>query len=315
MRQSPLIQAVFSRPASISAIAALLFALLLPPARAQEVEPRAYSNVPVGINFFLAGYTYSEGDIAFDPSSRISDAKYDLNSGFLAYARSLDAWGNSAKFDLILPYSSFSGHAMVGGQRREREMSGPGDPRFRFSVNFHGAPALSLKEFAGYRQDLIVGASLQVTAPWGQYDASRLVNIGGNRWSFKPQIGASKAIGPWTLEATAAVTLFTDNSDFFAGGTRSQEPLYALQGHVIHAFPGGVWASFDTTAFAGGRTTINGTLNSDLQQNWRLGGTLAVPVNLRNSIKFFASSGVSARTGNNYDLFGVLWQYRWGGGL
>ena len=221
----------------------------------------------------------------------------------------------SGKFDAIVPYTWLSGTADTPGQQLQREVSGLADPTFRLSVNVFGAPALTAKDFAAYEQDLIIGASLQVTAPWGQYDASRLVNIGGNRWPFKPQIGVSKAIGPWTLEATAAVTLFTDNNDFFAGGTRSQEPLYALQGHVIHAFPTGVWASFDATAFTGGRTTVNGTLNSDLQQNWRLGGTLAVPLNLRNSLKFFASSGAAARTGNSYDLFGVLWQYRWGGGL
>ena len=79
--------------------------------------------------------------------------------------------------------------------------------------------------------------------------------------------------------------------------------------------PTGIWASLDATYFVGGRTTVNGVLNSDLQQNWRLGGTLAFPVNPENSIKLYASSGVSARTGDSYDLIGVAWQYRWGGGL
>lgn len=118
----------------------------------------------------VAGYVHAEGEIAFDPSLPVADAKFHSATEVLAYAHSLDAWGNSAKFDLILPYSSFSAHAMVSGKPKEREMSGPADPRLRFSVNFHGASALSLKEFAGYRQDLIVGASLQVTAPLGDYD-------------------------------------------------------------------------------------------------------------------------------------------------
>jgi hypothetical protein len=38
-------------------------------------------------------------------------------------------------------------------------------------------------------------------------------------------------------------------------------------------------------------------------------------VNARNSAKLYVSSGVSARTGNNFDLVGIAWQYRWGGGL
>ena len=95
---------------------------------------------------------------------------------------------------------------------------------------------MSLKEFQSYQQDLIVGVSLQVSAPTGQYDSSRIVNIGANRWWFKPQLGVSKAIGAWTLEGTAAVTFFTDNNDFFAGTTRSQDPLYSFQTHAIYSF-------------------------------------------------------------------------------
>ena len=160
-----------------------------------------------------------------------------------------------------------------------------------------------------------MGASLQVSVPAGQYDSSKLVNIGTNRWSFKPEIGASKALGPWTLELKAGVTLFTTNTDFFNGNRRSQDPLYSLQWHAIYSFSSGIWASVDATYFAGGRTTLNDSLQNDLQQNWRIGGTLAFPVNARNSIKLYASSGVSARTGNSFDLIGIAWQYRWGGGL
>ena len=314
MRQSPLIRAAFPRPASISCIAALLLALLLPPAQAQEIEPRAYSNTPVGINFLLAGYVYSDGDIAFDPSSRIADAKYDLDSGFLAYAHSLDMWGSSAKFDLILPYSSFSGHGMAGGQRREREMSGPGDPRFRFSVNFHGAPALSLKEFAGYRQDLIVGASLQVTAPLGDYDNGKLINLGNNRWSFKPELGISKAWGQWTLELAPSVTIYTDNTDFNNGKRFEQAPLYALQGHLIYGLPSGVWLALDTLYFSGARTTVDGKESDNRQTNTRAGLTLALPLDRHQSLKLNASTGTSTRTGSEYDSVGIAWQYRWGGG-
>jgi hypothetical protein len=113
----------------------------------------------------------------------------------------------------------------------------------------------------------------------------------------------------------AAATFYTDNDYFFGGRTLSQDPLYSLQGHAIYGFRSGIWASLDATYFTGGRTTVSGVLNSDLQQNWRVGGTLALPVNRENSIKFYVSSGVSSRTGNDYDLVGVAWQYRWGGGL
>src|SRR5208283_1129883 len=114
-------------------------------------------------------------------------------------------------------------------QPKTRDVSGIGDPVFRASVDFYGAPALSAKEFADYQQDLIVGASLQVTAPWSQYDDTRLINLGTNRWSFKTELGMSKLLGPWTLELAPAVTFYTVNHDFFNGHTLAQDPLYSVQ--------------------------------------------------------------------------------------
>jgi len=281
---------------------------------AQSIEPRAYANAPVGMNFLIAGVASTTGGVAFD-SLPITDPHLRTTSAVLGYARALDVGGRSGKVDVVVPYTWLSGSATYQGGPIEREVDGPGDPLLRISVNFHGAPAMTLPEFRNYRQDLIVGASLQVSVPAGQYDATKLVNIGTHRWSFKPEIGASQAIGPWTLEGAAAVTLFTTNDDFFNGNRRSQDPLYSLRAHLIYNFAGGAWASVDGTVYTGGRTTLNGTVNSDLQQNWRVGASLALPVDERHSLKFYASSGVSARTGNSFDLFGLAWQYRWGGGL
>jgi hypothetical protein len=284
-------------------------------ALAQDIEPRAYSNIPIGVNFLVAGYAYSEGDVAADPSIPLTNANVRTHTAFLGYAHSLDVGGRSGKFDVILPYSWLSGSAELAGVPHQREVSGLGDPRLRFSVNFHGAPALSLKEFAAYRQDLIVGASLQVSVPAGQYDADKLVNIGTNRWAFKPELGVSKAWSAWTLELAAGATFYTDNKNFLGSRTREQDPVYSVQGHVLYNFRSGVWVGVDGTYYTGGRTTVDGVRSDDLQQNSRLGATLALPVDRHNSVKLYASSGVSTRTGGDFTVFGVAWQYRWGGGL
>ena len=304
---------VFAPPGCVLAAAALLVASAA--ASAQDIEPRAYSNAPVGVNFLVAGTAHSQGGLSLDPSIPITNAHLETTAVVLAYARVLDLWGVSGKFDAVVPYVSLSGTADYAGQPVSRAIHGFANSAVRLSANLYGAPALGLKDFAAYRQDLIVGASLQVGIPASQYDPTRLVNIGTHRWSFKPEIGISKAVGSWTYEGQAAVTFYTDNDDFYGGSTRSQEPLYALQGHVIHNFRSGIWAAFDVTYFTGGRTTLGNTAKNDLQQNWRLGATLALPVDRRSSVKVSASSGVSARTGNNFDLLGVAWQYRWGGGL
>jgi hypothetical protein len=224
-------------------------------------------------------------------------------------------WGKSGKFDIILPYSDLSGSAMVGGQPRERNVSGLHDPRFRFSVNFYGAPALTLKEFANYQQNLIIGASLQVSAPLGQYDRDKLVNLGNNRWFVKPDIGISKGLGPITMELSTGVTFFSNNDEYFGGNTLEQDPVYSTQVHATFNFGGGVWAALSGTFDYGGRTTIEGVRSDDSKNNWRMGATFAVPVNRNNSIKFFVSSDVYTRIGGDYDILGIVWQYWWGGGL
>src|SRR5437016_7453778 len=161
-------------------------------ARAQDLEPRAYVDTPVGMNFLVASYAYSEGGVSTDPSLPIQGAELQLNNFVLAYSRALNVFGKSGKIDLIVPFSQLSGSALLEGQPVERDVTGFGDPQFRFSVNFYGAPALSMKEYRSYRQNVIVGASFQVSAPFSQYDTSKAVNIGTNRWSFKPGIGRSE---------------------------------------------------------------------------------------------------------------------------
>lgn len=281
------------------------------PARSAEIEPRAYINTPVGINFLIAGGSYTDGGLSTDPSSPLQDAELTISTGLVAYARSLDLWGKSGKFDLIVPYSDLSGRALVNGEPAERHVSGLHDPRLRLSVNFYGAPALSLQEFAGYRQDLIVGASLQVAPPLGQYDPDRLVNIGTNRWYIKPELGVSKALGAFTLELATAVFFFTTNRDYLGGRTLEQEPVYSAQAHVIYSFGRGLWAALHGTYDYGGRQTIGGVRDDEQLGNSRVGATLSLPVGGSNSVKLHASTGTATRSGTDYDLVGATWQHRW----
>jgi hypothetical protein len=284
-------------------------------AHAQDLEPRAYVDTPVGMNFLIASYAYSEGGVSTDPSLPIQGAELTQNTFVLAYARALNVFGKSGKIDLILPFSELSGSALLGGQPVEREVTGFADPRFRFSVNFYGAPALSMKEYQSYRQNIIVGAGIQVSVPVSQYDSSKVVNIGTNRWSFKPGLGISKAIGKFKLELSTDATFYTNNGDFFGGNTLEQDPLYSVQAHVSYDFGRGVWAAVDGTYYLGARTTINGISENNMQENSRVGVTFALPVNKNNSIKLYVSTGLSTRTGSSFTTGGIAWQYRWGGGL
>jgi hypothetical protein len=292
----------------------LVLLFLAGQASAQSLEPRFYSNAPKGMNFLLGGYIYSYGGLAFDPALAVDDAKLHINTPVIAYARSLGFFGKSAKFDIAVPYSYLSGTATQNGNPIERDVDGFNDPQFRASVNFIGAPALSLKEFMAYQQDFVMGASLKMTAPLGQYDNTKLVNIGQNRWSFTPELGMSKTFGPLILEVAGAVTLYTENDDV-KGVTLDQDAIYSMQAHLVYTFPKQIWIALDGTYYAGGETTVGGVEKDNPLSNTRLGATLAFPVNKKSSIKLYGSEGISKRTGSDFTVVGAAWQYRWGGGL
>lgn len=284
-------------------------------AHAQRIEPRAYSNAPVGINFVAAGYMNSRGALLFDPAIPVTDADSNVDTVLLGYVRTLGIAGKSAKVGVILPYALLSANGYADGIYHTRDQDGIADPAFYFSINLYGAPALSLKDFKNYQQDTIIGFTFRLTAPLGVYQSENLFNIGTNRWSFEPEFGISKAIGRWTVEGATGVALYTDNDEFDTDKKRQQDPIYSAQFHVNYTFPNKTWASIGATYYTGGQTTIDGEERNDRQQNWRTGFTIALPVDRRNSIKLFAHSGVSTRTGTDYDSLGILWQYRWGGGI
>jgi hypothetical protein len=233
----------------------------------------------------------------------------------VAYAHAFDAWGKSAKFDTVFASGCLDGTAELNGVPASRDVCGLLDPTFRLAVNLYGAPALQLKDFASYRQDLIVGVSLQVQAPLGQYDPTRLVNLGTNRWAFRPEIGISKALRPFTVEVVLSANLYTTNHDYLGGSTREQDPVYATQLHLIYEFRGGAWLAFDANYYTEGGSSVNGVPQNDELGNSRFGLTLALPWDRQNSIKLYMSQGVLVRTGQDFTTAGLAWQHRWGGGL
>jgi hypothetical protein len=117
-------------------------------ARAQDIEPRTYSNAPVGVNFLIAGDVYTSDGLAYDPSLPLKNPQLKTSSAVLAYARVIDLWSKSGKIDAIVPYTWLSGTADLAGQAIKREVGGLADSKFRLSANLCGASALTLKEFA-----------------------------------------------------------------------------------------------------------------------------------------------------------------------
>ena len=280
-------------------------------ASGQEMEARAYSRSPVDTNVVLFTYSYQTGDVLFDPALPLTDVSVNINGAVVGYGRTFNLAGRQATASAALPYVWGRVRGTVFEQQQEVTRSGLGDLRLRIAANIIGSPALTPQEFATRKPSTVVGTSLSIVAPTGQYDPRRLVNLGSNRWAFKPELGLSHPIGDWTLELIGGVWLFTDNDNFFGGSLREQKPLASFQGHVIYTIRPRMWVAANGTYYTGGRTVLNRQLNADLQNNSRVGATFSYPVSQNHSIKVAWAKGVLSRIGGSLNTIAVGYQYTW----
>ena len=280
-------------------------------ALAQELEPRAYSASPVGANFAVLGYSWSGGEVLLDASLPVSDVEARIDSLSAGYSRTFGLAGHAASIAAFVPWFWGTLSGDVGEERRTIERVGLGDVRLRFAVNLIGGPALSPAEFAKRQQQTTLGVSLFVVAPTGEYDDTKLINIGSNRWSFRPELGVSIPLGKWFLEGAAGVWLYTDNTDFYGGVRRAQDPLYLVQAHGGYQFRPGFWIAADANYYWGGATTVNGVAKHDPQANSRYGLTLSARLAPGLSAKLAVANGLTTRFGGDFQTVGVALQYLW----
>ncbi|HYW69656.1 MAG TPA: transporter, partial [Pyrinomonadaceae bacterium] len=253
-----------------AALAVLLTSFFWSQIAAQEMEPRAYSRAPVGTQFVLATYGYQTGDVLTDASLPLKDVKVKLHSSAAGYGLTFGLAGRQASVGFVVPYVKGTVSGVVFEESRQVTRSGLGDLHTRFAINLMGSPAMNAKEFAAYKPRTTVGVSVSVVAPTGQYDPARLVNLSAHRWAFKPEIGLSKPLGRWTVEAAGGAWFFTANDNFFGGARREQRPLLSVQGDVIYTLRRRMWLSFNGTYYRGGQTTVDGRVNADQQANSRV---------------------------------------------
>lgn len=288
-------------------------ALLLLPGMAcgQDLEPRAYSASPVGTNFLAANFSRLSGQVLTDPALPITDVQSTIDLQTFGFARTFALAGRSASVAVLVPFTQADVRGNVFEEAREAHRSGKADARLRFGLNLIGAPAMTPQQFARRVPAAALGASLSIVAPTGQYLPTQLINIGANRWAFKPEIGLSQPFGKWFGEVSAGVWLFTDNNEFFRGQRRSQEPLSVLQLHAGYNFRPGLWLAANFGRYAGGATKLNGIENRDRQENSRYGLTLSVPFASGWSGKLSWSKGWTTRAGGDFKAVAVTLQYRW----
>jgi hypothetical protein len=286
---------------------------------AQELAPRAYLITPLHANAVTLSWSFYHGSANYDGVLPLNGATGTYGVPILSCYHSFGFFGHSGNVVASLPYAKGSFQGTVSGVAKNLYRSGLLDSVFRLSINLKGGPAMSPQEFVKWKQKGLLGASLKVMAPTGQYDPTTLINWGTNRWSFKPEIAYSRRAGKWVADEYLGVWFFTTNQEFWSHNsyfpgtrTQSQKPIGALEGHLSYDFKPRLWISLDGNFWFGGKGTVNGVENPLTEQlNSRLGGTAAVPITKHQSLKFAYSNGTYVRFGGNYQNVSVAWQYSW----
>ena len=277
---------------------------------AQDLDPRAYVRAPIDMTFIVTGFNYTYGGVVLDPTSPIQDLDATIESPMLGVGRTFSLFGLTSQAFVALPYSWAQASGKVFGDDSSTTRSGFGDTRFRISTLLFGAPALTREEFARSSPQTVLGASLTVIAPTGQYFSNKLINLGTHRWSFRPELGLSYAVSKqWFIDVYAGVWLFTNNRSFYPGTSlRSQNPLLTFQTHISYSINPVMWAAIDFTYYSGGQSSLNDFYKDDRLNNSRVGATFNFPVGTLSAIKIAYSTGAIIRFGANFSTISIAWQ-------
>lgn len=268
------------------ALVLLIWLLALLPTQAQELTPRRWSHLPMNTHLGGLGYVYTSADIYLDPVVQVEDLELSLNTFAMRYIRTFELLGKSSRIELGQGYQEGTWEGLLEGSPAKTQRSGFTDTLLRISTILYGAPPLEGDAFRRHRQSVadcetLIGAGLIVQLPTGDYSKQKLINLGTNRYTLRPQLGVVHQRGPWTFETSASLWFFTDNDDFWKNTHREQDILYTIQGHIIYTLRPGVWISSSIGYGYGGENQIDGVNKHDRIENlaWSLAAGYAITPN------------------------------------
>lgn len=284
-------------------------------AHGQDLEPRRWTPLPAGTSIVGVGYAKTTGDIAFDPLLLIEDGIVDIDSLVVSYSGFFALGRTLTRFDAIIPVQHAHWSGLLDGSPASVTREGLADPIFRLSINLLGAPPTgsgqSAKTATTPRVNTVVGAGIAVSVPLGDYLPDKLLNLGQNRYVVRPQIGMVHTRGLWSFELTGSTFFYTENDSFFGGRRRTQDPLYAIQTHLIRVFRPGLWASVSAGYGWGGENTVNDVPKDDAGRNALVAVSAGFPIARNQGIKIsYFILRKNTATGVDLDTFSVGWTLR-----
>lgn len=275
----------------------------------QDLEPRAYASVPKGINVLAVGYGFNKGNVLTDPVLPIKDFKLSTQSLGINYIRSFSISKKLARLQVSLPFADMQGKLTQNGEEITGSRSGMADMRIRFGINLTGSPALDRKNFRQYQEKAIFGVSFVTSVPTGRYYDDKIINLGNNRWAFKPEAGVSRRFKHVYAEAYLGTWFYTDNTEYLTNKVLKQKPTITLQGHASYYFKNQMWVGFNTNWYKVGETRIDGVVSSNLMNDWRIGATFSAPISKMQALRLQFHTGLMSNLGLNYDSVTLAYQF------
>ncbi|MGL2964708.1 transporter [Flavobacterium sp. RSB2_4_14] len=295
------------RKKSFTFIIVILFSSI---AFSQDLEPRVYANVPKNLNIVILGYNYLQGNVVTDPSLPIENFEISSHNFAAGYVKTFGLANKLARIQVVLPYTYMDGKVTsTVGDETTGNRSGLADMRIRFGVNLFGSPALERKDFAKFNQKTIFGASLVTSVPIGQYFKEKIVNLGTNRWAFKPEVGISRRFKSFYIESYVGVWFYTKNNEFLIDKEKTQKPALSMQFHSSYYFKNQMWIGFNANWYKGGSSTVDGVETGDNLDNLRIGATWSFPIAKTQSLKLQFHLGANKTRDIDYDAASLSYQY------
>lgn len=276
---------------------------------AQDLEPRAYANMPKDGNVLVASYGFLKGDVISEPTLPIKDFVISSNNLGVGYLHTFGLANKLARVQVVVPYVIMDGKALVNGEKMVGSRTGFGDMRIRLGINLLGSPALAIKDFAKYQQKTIFGASLVASVPTGLYYSDKRINIGANRWGIKPELGISKRFEHIYAEFYSGVWFYTKNDEFLGNKDLQQKPVLSFQGHASYYFKNQMWVGINMNWFNGGKIIVDDLPAGSVINSSRIGATWSMPLSRSQSVKLQLNTGTFNDIGLNYDSITFSYQY------
>ena len=290
------------------------FAIFVTPATAfaQFNDARAYDNTPVGVSQLELAYTYVRSNASLDPSLAIAGAYLNLNQGTIGYTYYFGVFRRLTWLEAAVPLAGID--ASIPSTSVHGSISSAGDSSYQLAMLLNGGPALGIEQFANYKPATSLGVSLTITAPTGLYNSAKILNLGSDRWSLKPEIALSHPFGPnqkWEFDAYGNASFYTDNNSYRGKQSLRQEALPGLETHISYSFNDKIWASLDTRYSFSATTYVDGVSQNNPQQNFIMGSELNISLSPQNSLTFVFSKAIVHQNGPSATGFSIKYDYTW----